>query len=85
MSALETKSDPRSPTPAHWWYETPMTVVRTIVLFTIILVIAAWAGATVPGIIVLGTILIVGAAIMVIGPIVGPEKVSIVVTVPVTL
>ena len=62
-----------------------MTLVRTILLFTIILLIAVWAGATVPGIIVLGIILIVGAAVVVAGPIFGPEKVSIVVTVPVTL
>ena len=62
-----------------------MTVVRTIGLFTIILGIAAWAGATVPGIIVLGTILTVGAAVMVARPIFGPEKVSIVVTVPAAL
>lgn len=62
-----------------------MTVARTIVLFTIILVIAAWMGATVPGIILLGIILIVGTAVVVAGPIFGPEKVSTVVTVPVAL
>jgi hypothetical protein len=85
MSALETKSEPKSPTPAHWWYGTAMTLVRTIVLFTIILLIAAWTGATVPGMILVGIVLVVGAAVVMAGPIFGPEKVSIVVTVPVTL
>jgi hypothetical protein len=85
MSALETKNGTASKTPGRWWYGTAMTIVRTIVLFTIILLIAAWAGATVPGMIFLGLVLIVGASVMVAGPIFGPEKVSIVVTVPVTL
>ena len=54
-------------------------------LFTIILLMAAWGGATVTGMILLALILTVGAAVVVTGPIFGPERVSTVVTVPVTL